>query len=144
MSTELEIETKIGLQQEGLATGVLQLGASSIFTCPECHGVLLYIHNGRLQRFRCHTGHAFSPQSLGAALIEATENALGNALRALKERTLLLEHQAQRAEEAGQAQWAATRRQHRQEARHQAVLMRQTTLRHRAVKTSGGAEVFEH
>ena len=61
MSTELEIETKIGLQHEGLAAGVLQLGAPSIFTCPECHGVLLHLQHGRLQRFRCHTGHAFSP-----------------------------------------------------------------------------------
>jgi len=75
---------------------------------------------------------------------EATETALGNALRALEERILLLEHQAQHAEETGHAQWAAILRQHGQEARHQAVLMRQATLRHHAVRTSGGAELLEH
>ena len=73
-------------------------------------------------------------------MTEATEHALGNALRARDEHTLLLEHQAQHAAETGQVEWAATLRQHGQETRHQAVMVRQATLHHHAVRTRGGAE----
>ena len=34
MAEGIEIETKIGLQQEGLEAHVLELGSPSIFTCP--------------------------------------------------------------------------------------------------------------
>ena len=37
-------------------------------------------------RYRCHTGHAFSPDSLVAEQSEAVEGALYSALRALEEK----------------------------------------------------------
>ena len=143
MAEGIEIETKIGLQQEGLAAGVLELGAPSIFTCPECHGALLQIRNGNLVRFRCHTGHAFSPQSLIAALTEATEDALWNVLRAFDESALLLEHLAQHAEETQHAEWAANLRQQKYETGERADLVRQATLSHHTVNAKKGKEGIE-
>src|ERR1043166_4920194 len=61
---EVEIEVNIAKEQKALEAGVLQLGEPSNYACPECHGVLLELKEGSLWRFRCHTGHASSIQSL--------------------------------------------------------------------------------
>ena len=60
VSDELEIETRIDLGEDVAELDVKQLGNVSEFTCGECHGSLVEITNGKLQRFRCHSGHAFS------------------------------------------------------------------------------------
>jgi two-component system, chemotaxis family, protein-glutamate methylesterase/glutaminase len=64
----MEIETRIAHEVNALQTGVERLGTPSSYTCPECHGSLLQIQEAGLVRFRCHTGHAFSPESLLADL----------------------------------------------------------------------------
>ena len=61
---EVEIEVNIAKEKKALDAGVLQLGEPSNYACPECHGVLLQIQGGSLFRFRCHTGHAYSIESL--------------------------------------------------------------------------------
>ena len=124
ISAELEIETKIAKQEEGLQVGIMKLGEFSAFTCPECHGALLQIKNGSLTRFRCHTGHAFSSESLLAALAESSENALWNALRALEETMLLLTHLAQHASSANQSQRATALQQEIQREQKRAVMIR--------------------
>jgi two-component system chemotaxis response regulator CheB len=55
----LAIETRIALEDNPLEAGLMQLGELSPYTCPECHGVLLQLHDGGIIRFRCHAGHAF-------------------------------------------------------------------------------------
>jgi two-component system, chemotaxis family, protein-glutamate methylesterase/glutaminase len=62
-----------------------KLGTPSAFVCPTCQGTLWELHNGGKLRFRCHTGHAFSPASLLADQSEAIEEALYSAIRALQE-----------------------------------------------------------
>ena len=88
-SEELKIETGITLAESGYMESVDKLGNPSIFTCPECSGVLWEMRDGELIRFRCHVGHAFSVESLLADQSEALENALWAALRALEERAAL-------------------------------------------------------
>src|SRR5688500_14144980 len=61
---EVGIEVNIAKEQKALDAGVLQLGEPSNYACPECHGVLLQLNEGPLFRFRCHTGHAYSIESL--------------------------------------------------------------------------------
>ncbi len=61
------------------------VGTPSAFTCPACGGALWQMEEDRLLHYRCHTGHAFSPDSLVGAQSEAAEQALFVALRALKE-----------------------------------------------------------
>lgn len=63
-----------------------QLGRPIGFMCPACHGGLWELQDGELVRYRCHIGHAFSPDSLQAAQSEDVEYALESALRALEEK----------------------------------------------------------
>jgi two-component system, chemotaxis family, protein-glutamate methylesterase/glutaminase len=90
----LRTETRIALEGNGLQAGVMQLGAVSANTCPECHGVLVRIRESSLVRYRCHTGHAFSLETLLAAVNEGIDATLWAALRAIEERILLLEEMA--------------------------------------------------
>ena len=57
---------------------------------PECHGVLLQLKDQPCVRFRCHTGHAYSADSLLAAIGEGVEEAMWNAVRALEEAGLMM------------------------------------------------------
>lgn len=74
----------------------MELGEPSIYACPECHGVLLQIREGSNARFRCHTGHAYSPETLLADLNVHTEEALWRAIRSMEETILLLRRMAGR------------------------------------------------
>ena len=48
----------------------------SPFTCPDCHGSLFEREDGKLIRFRCRTGHAFSPETLASSQSKGVETAL--------------------------------------------------------------------
>jgi two-component system chemotaxis response regulator CheB len=61
-------------------------GRPSAFSCPACRGVLFERKDGDFFRYRCRTGHAYSPLSLEAAQSISTEEALWSAVRALEER----------------------------------------------------------
>jgi two-component system chemotaxis response regulator CheB len=65
-------------------------GTPTAFACPSCHGALWELRDGNLARYRCHTGHAFSPESLLAEQSDAVEEALYSALRALQEKATAL------------------------------------------------------
>ena len=95
MSDALAIETKIALGDNALQSGVLRLGQPSYFTCPECHGVLVQIEECDMIRFRCHTGHAYSQETLLAEVNEAIELGIWNAVRTMDEKNLLLRQMAQ-------------------------------------------------
>jgi two-component system chemotaxis response regulator CheB len=86
----LDVEVAIAAETNPLAAGLLDIGEPSTFTCPECHGVLLRMREADRIRFRCHTGHAFSPQSLIAEVIDRTDAALWNTVRAMQEGAMLL------------------------------------------------------
>ena len=58
----------------------MSLGKVSAYTCPDCHGVLVQIEEGKVVRFRCHTGHAFSFKSLLAEINEAIDKGLWDTL----------------------------------------------------------------
>jgi two-component system chemotaxis response regulator CheB len=70
-------------------------GAPTAFACPSCHGALWELQNGNLTRYRCHTGHAFSPESLLSEQSDAIEEALYSALRALREKAVALRRLAE-------------------------------------------------
>jgi two-component system, chemotaxis family, protein-glutamate methylesterase/glutaminase len=95
----IEIETKIALENNPLEAGVMQLGPLTPFTCPECSGVLVQLQEGNLLRFRCHTGHAYSMDSLLASINDSIEKTLWSTVRALEEHMLLLRHLARHVKE---------------------------------------------
>jgi two-component system chemotaxis response regulator CheB len=62
------------------------IGRPSVFSCPDCGGVMFEIAAEGPARFRCHTGHAFSLLSLTAVQEELADEALWTALRAMQEK----------------------------------------------------------
>jgi two-component system, chemotaxis family, protein-glutamate methylesterase/glutaminase len=88
---EIEVEFAKGHGPEGIT----ELGDPSLFTCPECHGALLKMRGEKPVRFRCHTGHAFTADSLLAELSDVTEEAIWNAVRSIQESSMLMSHLAE-------------------------------------------------
>ena len=86
----VEVEVKIAKEVIPLDAGLEGISEPSTFACPECHGVLMRLKDGGPIRFRCHTGHAYSIDSLAIAISEAIEEALWNTIRALEEGDMLL------------------------------------------------------
>jgi two-component system chemotaxis response regulator CheB len=62
----------------------------SLFSCPDCGGVLFELDDKRLVRYRCHTGHAFSLRTLAATQEQVADAALWTGLRALQEKESIL------------------------------------------------------
>ena len=100
-------------------------GAPSGFTCPDCGGALWEAIEGDLVRYRCRTGHAFSPESLVASQTHALEAALWAAVRSLEESRSLSARMAERMHEKGLSTVERRYRRRAQEAeRHSAALRR--------------------
>jgi two-component system chemotaxis response regulator CheB len=100
----LDVEVQIAKEHSPMKAGIFDLGTPSTIACPECHGVLLRIKEGDRDRFRCHTGHAYSLDSLLADMRERAEDAQWSAVRAMQERVMLLRHAATHlAHDAGAA-----------------------------------------
>lgn len=89
-SHSLEVEVNIAREHNAVDAGLERIGEPSPYGCPDCHGVLLQLKEGGRTRFRCHTGHAYSVESLLAAISEGIEESLWTAIRALEEGALLL------------------------------------------------------
>jgi two-component system chemotaxis response regulator CheB len=111
VSESIEIEVKIAMEENPLDAGLGSITEPSTFACPECHGVLLQLKEGGRIRFRCHTGHAYSFESLAAGVGEAIEESMWNAIRALEEADLLMRSMADhvRIHDAAQASALVTR-----------------------------------
>lgn len=137
------IEVRIAAQENALEAGVMQLGSPTIYTCPDCHGVLLALRDGEQVRFRCHTGHAFSADSLLAALTATTEDQLWNAVRSLDENVLLLNHLGDHLAEAQQTSLAALYYQQAQSASAQSRLVRQALVQHQQLSRERLQQQFD-
>lgn len=91
---DIGIELKIaGLEGANMANED-RLGELSPYNCPHCNGVLWQIEDGPMTRFRCHTGHAYSLESLNESQDRALDESLFNALRAHRGRAALLRQMA--------------------------------------------------
>jgi len=87
---QIGIEVDIAKEENPRVAGLEKIGKPSPFACPDCSGVLLEITEGGRIRFRCHTGHACSAESLLAAMNDGVEGAMMAAVRALEEAALLM------------------------------------------------------
>ncbi len=130
VSESMEIETKIALEDNSLKQGVLRLGPLSPYTCPECHGVLVQVQEGKIVRFRCHTGHAFSIDSLLAQVSESIDESLWNTLRVIEESILLLNHTAELASATQDDKMARRLIQKSEEAEQRAQRIREVVMQH--------------
>ena len=130
MPKRIPIEVEIAKADKALDAGVLELGHPSNYACPECHGVLLELEEGSHIRFRCHTGHAYSPACLLAEVNEAVEEALWNAIRSVEEGALLMQRLANHAQTSHDADTARRLLEAVSRARAQADLVRGAVLQH--------------
>lgn len=87
-----------------------KIAEPSTYTCPECQGTLWQIKAPPPQRFRCHTGHSFTAQTLEQQQGQQAEAAMWAAVRALRERERLSNGLAELAE---RNQWPEAAKQHR-------------------------------
>lgn len=129
MSDQLHIETRIALEDTALQPGVLSLGSLTPFTCPACHGTLVEVAASGVLRFRCHTGHAYTVNTLLAEIAQSIEESLWGSVRAIEERVLLLHRVADHLRSAQDAVGADTLLGHAREAEQQAQLVRLVLLR---------------
>lgn len=77
------------------------IGTRDTQTCPECGGTLWTIDGSNPPRFRCHTGHAYTAQSMVEEQKAFTEQAVWAAVRALHERHTLMKRLAAGARDHG-------------------------------------------
>jgi two-component system chemotaxis response regulator CheB len=80
---------------------ILNLGELTPFTCPECYGTLIRITEGKLTRFRCHTGHGFTEDALLEATMQMSGEMMWQMTRSLQEIEMLLEHMGQHIRDFG-------------------------------------------
>jgi two-component system, chemotaxis family, protein-glutamate methylesterase/glutaminase len=97
-ATHVEIDVSKGANPREI--GFEAIAMPSRFACPECHGVLLQLKEGSRIRFRCHTGHAYSPASLLADIDQGIQSAMASSLRAVEEGIILLDQLATHLREA--------------------------------------------
>jgi hypothetical protein len=64
-------------------------GSPTVFVCPDCGGSLWEASEGGLTRFRCHTGHGYTPETLLASQNAKLENDLWSTVRVLMVRAAL-------------------------------------------------------
>ncbi len=74
---------------------------TTIFTCPDCGGVLWQGGEGSVLSFRCHVGHAYAAEVLLSQKAEEVEAALWSSLRLLKEKATLTRQMATRGRTGG-------------------------------------------
>ncbi|MCR5887881.1 chemotaxis protein CheB [Hymenobacter sp. J193] len=95
---DLLLEASIAERVVGTTEEVNQLGHLAPLTCPDCGGNLWELNEGSVLRYRCHTGHAFTGESLMESSRHSLEETLWVALRMMEERKNLLSSMASRGE----------------------------------------------
>lgn len=96
-SSWVELENKFSLGEVDVMEKLEEIARPSTYTCPECQGTLWEIHENNYLKFRCHTGHTFSPLALAFAQDYAAEEAIWAAVRALQEKEGLQKSLAEHA-----------------------------------------------
>lgn len=87
----IKLEMIVAKRDNAYELKLLEYGDFTPVTCPECHGALVQLKEGRIIRYRCHTGHAFTVSSLLAGVSENINNQLWQAMKGMEENSILLE-----------------------------------------------------
>jgi two-component system chemotaxis response regulator CheB len=98
-------------------------GPPSTYTCPECGGSLWELEDSGSFRFRCHTGHGFTPESLLDGQSQELEHALWSAVRVLKERAGIHDQISARMRDSGLADLAVKYTERAAEERNKSLLI---------------------
>jgi two-component system, chemotaxis family, protein-glutamate methylesterase/glutaminase len=140
---KLELEVRIAAEENTLDDNIMKFGELAPFTCPECHGVLSVLRDGNLRRFRCHTGHAYSSDTLLASITEKIEDSLWSAIRGVEESMMLLNHMGDHFAEANHPRLAALYFQKARDAEARAEKVREVVIEHEQLSSDGLREQTE-
>ncbi len=136
VSEQMQMETDIIEMDIAAIDNSQRPGKPSGYACPECRGVLWEIHEGKLTRFRCRTGHAFSVNTLIAEQSDALEVALWSALRALEEKAALTQRMTEQAIARHQPLSAKRFREQAQDSFERATLVRDLLLQEKDLENA--------
>lgn len=78
-----------------------KLGEKTVYTCPDCGGVLFEHGRDAIQKFKCHIGHSYTTRDLLLKQSEETESSLRYAIRSLEQRRALFETLGERYSRSG-------------------------------------------
>jgi two-component system chemotaxis response regulator CheB len=92
-----------------------KLGKQVPYGCPECGGALWELTEGRLRRFRCHSGHAYTEDTLIQSMSHSLEETLWVALRILEERRAILQTVSEQERGRGKSRWASAQEERAEE-----------------------------
>jgi len=134
MTREMEAEVRIAREENAVKSGILYWGEPSLYACPECHGVLMQLKEGKNIRFRCHTGHAYSAETLMSEFSEQTEAMLWNAVRSIDEMVILMRRMADHLESHSHHDAAVTLRKKADEATERSERVRNVVLQEKVVR----------
>jgi len=95
------------------------------------------LREGTITRFRCHTGHAFTADSLLVSLTEDIEDSLWTAIRGVDESIILLNHMGDHFAEANQPKLAAAFFRKAKEAQQRNELIRRAVFSHEKLSADG-------
>ena len=129
----LEIELTIAKQGGGFELGIIDKGKLTPFTCPDCHGALTQLIEGKLIRYRCHTGHAYTVSALLSEVTASVESMLYMAMRGLEETKMLLQNLGHHFQTTHEANIAALFLRKADEAGKQARVVHESILKHEAI-----------
>ena len=132
----LDVEVRIAKQDPAIDMDVREIWEKTSYTCPECHGVLLRLEEGGRIRFRCHTGHAFSADSLLAELTQSIEEQLWSTVRSIEESALLMRHIAHHVRETAGGETADEFVRKANEAVERAEMVRRAIGQHEELNIS--------
>lgn len=94
----VRMEAAVAAQEHSGMETAERLGTLSPFICPDCNGPLWEMTDSRPLRFRCHTGHAFTAETMLEAQSEEAEGLLWSLLRAHQQRAAMTARLAESAE----------------------------------------------
>lgn len=114
----------------GMEEGELKFDELTPYTCPECHGVLSRLHNDKIVRYRCHTGHAYTADALMVSISEKIEDSLYSAIRGIDESVMLMNHIGDHYAEINQPKLAAVYFEKAKEADERFNLVRKAVKEH--------------
>jgi two-component system chemotaxis response regulator CheB len=124
----MAVEVSVAIDGDAFKKGIMNCGELTPFTCPECNGVLVKLREGKIDRFRCHTGHAYSSSALLSGVMEKIDQSYWDAMRSLEEAAMLLEHTGKSLAEAGQADAGTLFLEQARDTADQARMLRKTVL----------------
>jgi two-component system chemotaxis response regulator CheB len=125
---KMQVEISVAVDGDAFRKGVMEIGQLTPFTCPECQGVLVKLTEGKLTRFRCHTGHAYSASALLSGVMGKIDESYWAVMRSLEEAAMLLDQIGNNLVNEGQGKAAKLFLDRGKAAMEQSRNLRETVL----------------